>query len=135
MEVVALYSQTVEEFAVKTMEDVCKNISEKLSAQMLKLVGEFNDQHPAPTTLVFNNRETVLGNLRAVATMFYNAAVAGKPATLLVEVMVNDRLVVIVGGTSDNDELTYQLATNNNGALDVTLADILLIKMAVENIG
>lgn len=135
MEVVALYSKTIETFAEKTMESVCKNISEILSAQMLKLAAEFDDQNPAPSTLVFNNRETVLGNLRAVATMLYTAADENNPARLTVEVLVNDRLVVVIAGTSNSDELTYQLATGQSGTLDVTIADILLIKMAVDNIG
>lgn len=133
------YSTLLDDMAIKIMRDIC----EKLPVTLGQLVAKAIDSEAVTADIVktlegrvfvFNNKETKLNGLEALITVVYDLSNGCGTGRLVVEMLINGRLVGIINGQGGSNELEYHLVTSESGALDMTIAEILLVNAAIANL-
>lgn len=133
------YSTLLDDMAIKIMRDIC----EKLPVTLGQLVANAIDSEAVTADIVktlegrvfvFNNKETKLNGLEALITVVYDLSNESPTGRLVVEMLINGRLVGIINGQGGSNELEYHLVTSESGALDMTIAEILLVNAAIANL-
>jgi len=145
------YSTLLDDMAIKIMRDICEKLPVTLGQLVAKAIDiekyfteDYKIDSEAVTAdivktlegrvFVFNNKETKLNGLEALITVVYDLSNESPTGRLVVEMLINGRLVGIINGQGGSNELEYHLVTSESGALDMTIAEILLVNAAIANL-